>query len=163
MEDAHFEFNSFLLQISKELTQNELQQLKFVLKGSATSARCDEMTEAFLYFGELQKLLLLTPTRFQVLTKALNVIGRSDLAEKLEGKKEQFAVLFKPQLKDGDTLEQKGLYPASVLRALRREISWYIIQSGYGGRGDCQVYHSALVGGKPYTPIRIRPGLPSSK
>lgn len=53
------------------------------------------------------KLLLLTPTRFEVLTKALDAIGRSDLAEKLEAKKEQFAVLFKPQLQDSDTLEQK--------------------------------------------------------
>lgn len=116
MVEAHFEFNSFLLQISKELTTNEFQQLKFVLRGSVSSARCEEMTEAFLYFGELQKLLLLTPTRFEVLTKALDVIGRSDLAEKLEAKKEQFAVLFKPQLKDSDTLEQKGLYPTACIR-----------------------------------------------
>ena len=109
MDEAQFKFRSFLLQVSKDLTKKEFEQLKFVLKGYVTSAKCEEMTEAFQYFEELQKLLLLTPTRFEVLKKALNVVGRSDLVETLQEKEQFFADLFSPQVTDGDNLEQTGL------------------------------------------------------
>ena len=109
MDVAQFEFRGFLLQISKELTRKEFEQLKFVLKGSVTSAKCEEMTEAFQYFDELLKMLLLTPTSFGVLKKALNAVGRSDLVEKLQEKEQLFADLFTPQITDGDNLQQAGL------------------------------------------------------
>ena len=109
MDNAHFEFRSCLLQISKELEKGEFEQLKFVLKGSAASAKCNEMKEPFHYFEELQKLLLLTPTRLEKLKRALNVVGRSDLVKKLEEKEQFFADLFSPQVTDGDNLEQTGL------------------------------------------------------
>ena len=109
MEEVQFEFNSFLLQISKELTDRQFQHLKFVLKGSVTSAKCEEMTEVCHYFGELQRLLLLTPTDFGVLKKALNVIERPDLAAKCQEKESYFGDLLRPQIKVGDNLEQRGL------------------------------------------------------
>ena len=109
MDDAQFEFRRFLLQISKELTKKEFEELKFLLKGSVASAKCEEMKEPFHYFEELQKSLLLTPTRFEVLKKALNAVGRSDLVEKLQEKEQFFADLFSPQVTDGDNLEQTGL------------------------------------------------------
>ena len=109
MEHAQFEFRSFLLQISKELAKKEFEEVKFVLKGYVTSAKCEEMTEALHYFEELQKMLLLTPTRLEVLKKALNVVGRSDLVEKLQEKEQFFADLFSPQVTDGDNLKQTGL------------------------------------------------------
>ena len=104
-----FEFNSFLLQISKELTDRQFQHLKFVLKGSVTSAKCEEMTEVCVYFAELQRLLLLTPTNFGVLKNALTVIERHDLAARLQEKEQYFADLFRPRIKVGDNLEQRGV------------------------------------------------------
>ena len=44
MEDKlRWNFNVFLLEIARELAGGDLQQMKFVLKGYVTSAKCDEM------------------------------------------------------------------------------------------------------------------------
>ena len=102
MEDKlRWNFNVFLLEISKELAEGDLQQMKFVLKGYVTSAKCDEMN-ALQYVEELQKLLLLTPTKLGIFKKTLKVIGRPDLVEKIEQKETAFATLH------GENLEQKG-------------------------------------------------------
>ena len=110
MEEGQFEFNSFLLQISMELTKIEFQHLKFVLMGVVPFAKCEEMTNVCYYFGELQKLLLLTPTNFGVLKEALTAVERPDLVAKLEEKEQYFAHLFRPQIKVGDNLEERGLF-----------------------------------------------------
>ena len=102
MEDKlRWNFNVFLLEISKELAEGDLQQMKFVLKGYVTSAKCDEMN-ALQYVEELQKLLLLTPTKLEIFKETLKVIGRPDLVEKIENKEAAFATLH------GENLEQKG-------------------------------------------------------
>ena len=107
MDDAQFEFRRFLLQISEELTKIEFEKLKFVLKGKMR--RCEEMKEPFHYFEELQKSLLLTPTRLEVLKDGLDAVGRTDLVKKLEEKEQFFADRFSPQVTDGDNLDQTGL------------------------------------------------------
>ena len=102
MEDKlRWNFNVFLLQIAKELGEGDLQQMKFVLKGYVTSAKCDEM-DALQYVTELQKLLLLTPTKLGIFKDTLKVIGRPDLVEKIEDNEAAFATL------PGENLEQKG-------------------------------------------------------
>ena len=102
MEDElRWNFNVFLLQIAKELEEEDLQQMKFVLKGYGTSAKSDEMN-ALQYLEELQKLLLLTPTKLGLFKGALTVIERRDLVEKIEEKEAAFATLY------GENLEQKG-------------------------------------------------------
>ena len=106
MDDPHIQFRKFLLQISRELERGEFEQLKFVLKASP---KCKEMTEAFQYFEELQKLELLTPTRLELLKEALHEVGRADLVTKLEEKEQFFADLFSSQVADDDNLEQTGL------------------------------------------------------
>ena len=50
MDDAQFEFRSFLLQISKELAKKEVKELKFVLKGSVASAKCEKKDGSFPLF-----------------------------------------------------------------------------------------------------------------
>ena len=102
MEDnLRWKFNVFLLEIAKELAEGDLQQMKFVLKGYVTSAKCDEMN-ALQYVEELQKLLLLTPTKLRMFKDTLRVIGRPDLVEKIEKNEAAFATLH------GENLEQKG-------------------------------------------------------
>ena len=75
--------------------------MKFVLRGYVTSAKCDDM-KALQYVEELQKLLLLTPTKLEIFKETLTVIGRPDLVEKIEEKEATFAAL------PGENLEQKG-------------------------------------------------------
>ena len=102
MEDKlRWKFNVFLLQIAKELTEGDLQQMKFVLRGYVTSAKCEDM-KALQYVEELQKLLLLTPTKLEIFKETLTVIGRPDLVEKIAEKEATFATL------PGENLEQKG-------------------------------------------------------
>ena len=102
MEDkSRWNFNVFLLQIARELREGDLQQMKFVLRGYVTSAKCDEMN-ALQYVEELQKLLLLTPTKLEILKETLKVIGRPDLVEQIEEKEAAFTTLH------GENLEQKG-------------------------------------------------------
>ncbi|KAJ7390213.1 hypothetical protein OS493_026723 [Desmophyllum pertusum] len=81
-----FEFRSFLLQLSKDMASTDFEQLKYLLKGYVSSAKCEEITEVCKYFGELERMCLLTPTNFGVLKKALGAIGRQDLVEKIEQK-----------------------------------------------------------------------------
>ena len=105
-----FEFNCFLLQISKKLTFTDFKQLKFVLHGYVPSSKYEEMTEAFLYFEELQRRELVTPANFGVLKQAFDVIGRPDLVELLQQKEQHFADVFRKLMKGDDTLEMKGVY-----------------------------------------------------
>ena len=100
-DKLQWNFNFFLLEIAKELAEGDLQQMKFVLKGYVRSAKCEEMN-ALQYFEELQKLLLLTPTKLEIFKHTLRVIGRPDLVEKIEKKEAAFATL------PGENLEQKG-------------------------------------------------------
>ena len=102
MEDnLRWNFNVFLLQIANELTERDLQKMKFVLRGYVTSAKCEEM-DVLQYVAELQKLLLLTPTKLKIFKDTLTVIGRPDIVEKIEEKQAAFSTLH------GENLEQKG-------------------------------------------------------
>lgn len=103
------EFNSFLLKLGNELESNEFEAIKFVLKGFVTSAKCEEMVQAFKYFEEMERLCLLSPTNFLVLKSALDAIGRPDLVKKIEGKEEYFATLFGEKNEDYNNLGTKGL------------------------------------------------------
>lgn len=113
------EFNSFLLKLGNELESNELEALKFVLKGYVTSAKCDEMVLAFKYFEEMERLCLLSPTNFVVLKSALEAIGRPDLVKKIEGKEGYFATLFGEKIKDYNNLGTKGLSQIYCLQVLQ--------------------------------------------
>lgn len=75
--------------------------MKFVLMGYVTSAKCESM-DALQYVAELQKLLLLTPTKLGIFKDTLKVIRRPDLVEKIEENEAAFATL------PGENLEQKG-------------------------------------------------------
>ena len=102
MEDKlRWNFRVFLVQIAEKLTEGDLQQMKFVLMGYVTSAKCHDM-KALQYIEELQKLLLLTPTKLEIFKYTLRVIGRPDIVEKVEEKEEAFATLRR------EILEQKG-------------------------------------------------------
>ena len=103
------EFNSFLLQIGKELTDRQFLHLKFLLKESGTSAKCEEMTVVNPYYDELLELLPVTPTSFGLLKNTLNAIERPDLAAKCQEKESYFGDLLRPQIKVGDNLKQRGL------------------------------------------------------
>ena len=103
-----FEFRGFMLQLSKDMTENDFTQLKYLLKGYVPNARCEALKAVCDYFEELERVRLLTPTNFDVLKRALDVIGRRDLVESIEQKEKHFADLFKE--KKGDSLGPKGLY-----------------------------------------------------
>lgn len=104
------EFHSFLLHLGNELESNEFEALKFVLKGYVTSSKCEEMVQVFKYFEEMERLCLLSPKNFVVLKIALGSIGRLDLVEKIEGKEEFFASLFRETINNDNNLDRKGLY-----------------------------------------------------
>ena len=107
-DEVGWNFTVFLLEIAKELTEGDLQQIKFVLRGYVTSAKCDEMN-ALQYLEELQRLLLLTPTKLEIFRETLTVIGRPDLVEKIEN----FATLTCTL--HGENLEQKGWLKMSIM------------------------------------------------
>jgi len=101
------EFHSFLLHLGNELESNEFEALKFVLKGYVTSSKCEEMVQVFKYFEEMERLCLLSPKNFVVLKIALGSIGRLDLVEKIEGKEEFFASLFRETINNDNSLDRK--------------------------------------------------------
>lgn len=103
-----FEFRRFMLQLGQRMSSNDFGQLKYLLKGYVSNAKCEEIKSVFEYFEELERMCLVTPTNFGVLKKALGVIGRQDLVEEMEQKKTYFANLFKDR--KGDALEPKGLH-----------------------------------------------------
>ena len=102
-----FEFRAFMLQVSQRMTSNDFGQLKYLLKGYVSNAKCEEIKAVHDYFEELERMCLLSPTNFGVLKKALGSMGRQDLVEDVEEKEQYFAGLFTE--KKGDSLEQKGL------------------------------------------------------
>ena len=102
MEDKLLlKFKVLLVHIARQLGEEDLRQMKFVLRKYVTSAKCDEMI-ALEYIAELHKLLLLTPTKLGIFKKTLTVIGRPDLVRKIEEKEAAFATYH------GENLEQKG-------------------------------------------------------
>ena len=102
-----FEFRAFMLQVSQRMTSNDFGQLKYLLKGFVSNAKCEEIKAVCDYFEELHRMCLLSPTNFGVLKKALGFIGRQDLVEDIEQKEQYFANLFRD--KKEDSLEPKGL------------------------------------------------------
>ena len=102
-----FEFRGFLLQLGQRMSSNDFGQLKYLLKGYVSNAKCEEIKSVIEYFEELERMCLLTPTNFGMLKKALGVIGRQDLVEEIEQKETYSANLFKDKKEDG--LEPKGL------------------------------------------------------
>ena len=103
------QFRGFLLSLSKQLSEDEFHQLKFVLEGYVPSATSEATKQPFLFFGELERRRYLTPTNFEILKGGLRAIERHDLIEELEGKEQYFRELLNPQLKDGHNLEHRGL------------------------------------------------------
>ena len=102
-----FEFRAFMLQVSQRMTSNDFGQLKYLLKGYVSNAKCEEIKAVCDYFEELHRMCLLSPTNFGVLKTALGCIGRQDLVEDIEQKEQYFANLFRD--KKEDSLEPKGL------------------------------------------------------
>ena len=100
------EFNSFLLSLSKKLGQSDFEQLKFLLEAFVPLGRSEGLKEAFQYFAELVRLGNLAPTDLSILRKGFEEIGRQDLVEELDGKKDFFNQLFHSKSKD----HQNGLF-----------------------------------------------------
>ena len=78
----NFEFRSFLLQLGRELSLQDLEHLKFILTPYVSSAECDKMSFC-AYFEELKRRCHLSRTNFGILKNGLNEIGREDLVEKI--------------------------------------------------------------------------------
>ena len=81
-QKLNFEFRSFLLQLGRELSLQDLEHLKFILTPYVSSAECDKMSFC-AYFEELKRRCHLSRTNFGVLKNGLNEIGREDLVEKI--------------------------------------------------------------------------------
>lgn len=94
------EFNSFLLSLSKKLGQSDFEQLKFLLEAFVPLGRSEGLKEAFQYFAELVRLGNLAPTDLSILRKGFKEIGRQDLVEELDRKKDFFNQLFHSKSKD---------------------------------------------------------------
>ena len=106
-DDINFEFRDFLLQVSRRMTSNNFGQLKYLLRGYVSNAKCEETKAVHDYFEELQHMGSLSPTNFSLLKKAFRSMGRQDLVNDVEQKEQYFARLFRD--KKGDSLEPKGL------------------------------------------------------
>ena len=100
------EFNSFLLSLSKKLGQSDFEQLKFLLEAFVPFGRSERLKEAFQFFVELERLGKLAPTDLSILRTGFKEIGRQDLVEELDERKDFFNQLFQPKSKD----HQKGLF-----------------------------------------------------
>ena len=100
------EFNSFLLSLSKKLGQSDFEQLKFLLDAFVPVGRSEGLKEAFKYFAELERMRMLAPTDLSILRKGFKEIGRQDLVEELDEKKDYFNQLFHSKSKD----HQNGLF-----------------------------------------------------
>ena len=100
------EFNSFLLSLSKKLGESGFKELKFLLGAFVPEGRSEGLKESFQYFAELEKLGMLAPTNLWILRKSFKEIGRQDLVEELDEKKDFFNRLFHSKSKD----QQNGLF-----------------------------------------------------
>ncbi|XP_074638693.1 uncharacterized protein LOC141897136 isoform X2 [Acropora palmata] len=94
------EFKSFLLSLSKKLGQSDLDQLKFVLEPFVSHGRSEGLKEAFQYFAELERLGKLAPTDLSLLRTGFKEIGRQDLVDELDERKDYFNQLFHSKSKD---------------------------------------------------------------
>ncbi|XP_022801957.1 uncharacterized protein LOC111339545 [Stylophora pistillata] len=112
--ELNFEFRSFLFQIGKELTSQDLEHLKYILKPYVSSAQCDGM-KVCPFFDELKRRCLLSPTNLTVLKKGLDTIGRQDLVDKIVQKEQYFATFSSPSggtnlgTYDFDTVSPDGI------------------------------------------------------
>ncbi|XP_044169476.1 uncharacterized protein LOC114951256 [Acropora millepora] len=100
------EFNSFLLSLSKKLGQSDFEQLKFLLKVFVPLGRSEGLKEPFQFFAELDRKQLIAPTDLSILRSGFKDIGRQDLVQELDEKKDFFNQLFQPKSKD----HQKGKF-----------------------------------------------------
>ena len=101
-----FKFNSFLLSLSKKLRQSDFEQLKFLLEAFVPLGRSERLKEAFQFFAELERLGKLAPTDLSILRTGFEEIGRQDLVEELDERKDYFNQLFHSKSKD----HQNGLF-----------------------------------------------------
>lgn len=104
------EFNSFLFYFGNELKFNEFEVLKFVLKGYVIFLKCEEMSQVFKYFEEMERLCFLLFVKLLVLKIVFGLIGCFDFVKKIEGKEEYFVILFREMINDDNSLDRKGLY-----------------------------------------------------
>ena len=104
-----------MLQVSQRMSSDDFGQLKYLLKGYVSNAKCEEIKGVCEYFEELERMCLLSPNNFGVLKEALGIIKRQDLVEEIEQKEQYFANLFKD--KKGDSLAPKGLCLVHVIAA----------------------------------------------
>ncbi|XP_044184365.1 uncharacterized protein LOC114948243 isoform X1 [Acropora millepora] len=95
-----FEYNSFLLSLSKKLGRSDFEQLKFLLEPFVPLGRSEGLKEAFHYFAELERLGKLAPTDLSILRTGFKEIGRQDLVEELDERKGYFNQLFHSKSKD---------------------------------------------------------------
>ena len=80
------EFNSLLIDISKEIIRTELETMKYFCEAYKIGAkRLEEITEAYQLFRELKKRDLLGPEKTDVLVMLLEKAGRIDLKNQLLG------------------------------------------------------------------------------
>ena len=100
------EFKSFLLSLSKKLGQSDFEQLKFLLEAFVPLGRSERLKEAFQFFAELERLGKLAPTDLSILRTGFKEIGRQDLVEELDERKDYFNQLFHSKSKD----HQNGLF-----------------------------------------------------
>jgi len=100
------EFNAFLLSLSKKLGQSDFEQLKYLLEAFVPLGRSEGLRDSFQYFAELERMRLLAPTDLSILRNGFKEIGRQDLVQELDERKDYFNQLFQPKSKD----HQKGKF-----------------------------------------------------
>ncbi|XP_077985532.1 uncharacterized protein LOC144440138 isoform X2 [Glandiceps talaboti] len=76
-------FLNFLLELSDDIRDGELNKLKHVLQMSVPKGIAEAITEPYALFNKMVELGVLKQTDTKVLEEALTKIGRKDLADRL--------------------------------------------------------------------------------
>ncbi|KAM8894596.1 FAS-associated death domain protein [Spinachia spinachia] len=81
---SSLKFNKLLLDISNQLTQDQLEKMKFLVRGMVGKRELEKITSGTQLFQVLAERRQLGSDHTECLSKLLRDIGRSDLSDKLD-------------------------------------------------------------------------------
>lgn len=115
---SSFQFNKLLLDISNQLTEDQLSKMKFLVRDLVGKRELEKITSGTLLFQVLTERRQLGSEQTEFLSKLLRDIDRSDLSDKLDNFENGSA----PCDDQPDPSERGRLEPAARARAAPRSV-----------------------------------------
>ena len=128
---ASFAYRQQLLQISEQLSEQDVRKLCYLCKDVLPKVQCEQITEAFQLFDLLEDQCLLASDNLTFLSECLSIIGKMKLAASLPYTPQSFvaqqhmSVFHSKANHYASTMEnlsKAGLFPRSYLTDLLAEV-----------------------------------------